>query len=267
MSKAVKAPAKKTSPVVWLGLVAAAVAVYIVTTPSDAPPPASSAKRKKPTASAKTDSLITQADYDAYKKPFPPVGVSPVDAFNPLVKQAVKTIPLKGVDLPTEGTRGVPTSLTGGEANWYVTGVPALNGVREALLENTASGEMQYLRAGDRWKGARVSGVDLTTVTLIGPRGAAIEVPVIQPGETPGGVKVVVAPNAPLAIPSGSISGTIGTPPAGGPRTVTLSDGRALQLPLPDANGVTAAPAAAAPATNGRNRRRSRNQGNPNNGQ
>ena len=260
MAKAVKEPGKKTSPVVWLGLVAAAVAIYIVTTPSDTPPPTSSAKKKK--AAAKTDGQITQADYNAYKKPFPPVGISAVDAFNPLVKQAVKETPVKAIDSPSEGTHGVPSSLTGGEENWYVTGVPSLNGVREALLENTATGQMQYVRTGDRWKASRVTGIDLTTLSLVGPTGASIQVPVIQPGEIPGGTKTPVASNVPLTIPSGGISGAIGGAPVAGPRTLTLSNGQTLQLPLPDASGTTAAPD---PRT--RRRNRNPNGGNSNNAQ
>ena len=269
MSKVAKVPAKKTSPVVWLGILGSVVAIYIVTTPPEAPPSNSSSTRKKKPAAAKTEGQITQADYEAYKKPFPPVGVSPVDAFNPLVKQAVKETTIKAIDLPEGTTKGVPSSLTGGEENWYVTGVPALNGVREALLENTGTGETRYLRTGDRWKSARVTGIDLATLSLVGPSGASVQVPVIQPGETPGGTKTAEIPaGAPLAIPGGTLSGAIGGTSAGGPRTLTLSNGQTLQLPLPDARGATIAPAASPdPNTRRRGRNRNRNTGTPNNGQ
>ena len=257
MAKAAKQPAKKTSPVVWAGIVAAAVAVYIVTTPSD-DAAATTSKRKKKTVASKNDGVITQADLDAYKRKFPPVVVQAVDAFNPLVKKQIKAaaiVPLEpSVEELEARTRAVPVSLTNGEQNWYVTGCPSLNGVREALLENTGTGELKYVRPGDRWKAARVQGVDLSTLTLVASNGTAVDVPILQPGETPGGDKKKDVPtNAPLPIPGSAISGTIGNGrSAGGPTTLTLSDGRTIQLPLPAASEQTAP--AAAPR-----RRRNRN--------
>jgi hypothetical protein len=132
-----------------------------------------------------------------------------------------------------------------------------LNGQREALLENTTTGETTYVSSGDTWKNARVSTVDVSSVVLVGPDGLSVDVPLQQYGETPGaGTRVATAPGvAPLAVPSGALSGAIGgsattgrptagaitpLPAAGGPSsaTMTLPDGRTIQVPL-DPNGVS----------------------------
>ncbi len=267
LKPAPKAPAKKTSPLVWVGLLATCAVAYVMLSPSDAPAPTTAKPKKRTTKDA---SLFTEADYKAAKSPFAPVTVAAVDAFNPLVKKTIKPV-LAGPMVTAGETKGmVPTKFTGGEADWYYTGCPEADGIKQALLENTTTGESVYVKPGQSFRVARIQSVDVSTVVLVGPDGTSSSVPIQAYGDVPGGGKTAVALNAPLGS-SGTalngpigIGGRIGVQPATGPQTITLSNGQTLQLPPTDGT----APAADNTATAGRRRRRNRNQtsGDPNNG-
>jgi hypothetical protein len=234
MATVAVSPKKKTSPVVWVALVAAAGAAYILTAPSDAPAPSSSTKRTKK-ASTKDDGLYTEADKLAK---FASVTTPVADVFNPLVKKpVVAKIPPPN---PGDGTPvGIDPRLTGGETNWYYTGLVELDGQREALLENTKTGETMYVSAGEGWKAARVRTVDVSAVVMVGPDGTAVRIPITQYGVAPGTnpVAAVAASGAPstqpLNVPSG-LTGQIGggaIRPIPGMATMTLPDGRTVQVP------------------------------------
>ena len=267
MAKAAKAPPKKTNPVFVAGGVGLAAIAWLVLNPADSGPSPSSTSRPKKRATAKDTSGFTPADEAALKNPFPPVIAGAVDAFNPLIKkQQVKAVPTLP-RIPEGGTAGmVPANLADGESNWYFTGAPQLNGVTQAVLENTVTNESVVLQPGQTFKSARLQSVDVSTVVLVGPSGSAVSVPIQGYGEVPGG-KTAVAANGPLPLPgvplSGPIGGTPGTisvQPATGPQTITLSNGQTLQL-------APAAPAGNDNPGNGRRRRRNRqNLGNSDNG-
>ena len=275
MSKVAKAPAKKTSPVMVVGGLAAVVVVYLLLTPASSSAPAPTATKPKP-KNAKDASGFMPADYAALKNPFPTAAVAAVDAFNPVVKKTV--LPPKLATLPPEpGTATqIPATLTGGEANWYFTGCPSTDGVRTALFENTSTGESVFVKAGQAFKAGTVQSVDISTVVLTGPNGVVANVPIVGFGETPGGgTKSLVAGNGPLPIPTGPIGGALPSAvgrPLGGPQTATLANGQTVQLPANLAAGA-GNDLNVAPDTNtnntGRRRRRNRNQnlGDPNNGQ
>lgn len=265
MAKAAKAPAKKTSPVVWVGLVALCAAVYLMIGGDNSAPVAT---RKRPKKSSTQDmGVLVKADYDAQAHPFPAVGFAAIDAFKPGITG--KTRPIAVVVPPVSGAGGIDPRYTGGEANWYYTGCPELNGQKQALLENTATSESVYVRPGDAFKDSRVGSIDVSTIVLVGKDGKSISVPIQAYGDVPGG-KSIVATNAPLPLPAGTLTGAIGgrlgnigVQPATGPSSITLNDGTTLQLPSTNGSGTDT-------NSNGRRRaRRNRNQnnlGDPNNG-
>ena len=270
MASVPKPPAKKTSPVVWVAVAGAAAAAFLVLGPSDSPASGVTTGAKARKRTTKDGGLFTEADRTAkfavYTQPA-------VDAFKPAILKPAPPVKLPPVD-PTQ-RNGVPLNLTGGEASWFITGWDSLNGSREALIENTATGQTVYVKPGDRWKAARVQSIDVSAVTMVGPDGKAIDVPIQEYGEVPGVAKTPIASNSPLGVPGAAINGAIGgttvTPrgigvrPVGGPSSITLSNGQTLQLPPGEA-------AAAVPATQddslgvGRRRRRNRNNGDSNNG-
>lgn len=235
----VAVPKKKTSPVVWVGVLAAAAAAYILTAPSDAPAPSTSSK-KRPKANSKTDGLYTPEDSLAK---FASVTTPVADVFNPLVKKPILAIkpPPQPVDPTGAGGGGIDSRLTGGEASWFYTGLVELDGQRQALLENTKTGETMYVSAGEGWKAARIRTVDVSAVVMVGPDGTAVRIPITQygvaPGTNPAAATTVAsaAPSTqPLNVPSGitgQIGGGAGIRPIPGMATMTLPDGSTVQVP------------------------------------
>lgn len=258
-------PKKKSSLPLLLGGGAAVLLLVVMTGPKDAPAATTSSTRAKKRTSAKDVGQYTTADRTAK---FPPLTLAAYDVFKPAVKKAVPTPPpLAGGESPG----GIPASMTGGDANWYYTGLVELNGSREALLENSTSGETQYVRAGGGFKAARVSTVDISAVTLVGPDGTVARVPLQQYGEAPGKASAltplpaVAAAGQPLNVPGAALAGTIGgnglsVRPTGGTATVQLPNGGTVQVPV-DVNGANDQNQT---RRNRRNRRNRDNSGDPN---
>ncbi|RYG26086.1 hypothetical protein EON82_04675 [bacterium] len=260
MASVATTPKRKTSPVVWVAIVAAAAAAFILTAPSDTSSAATSTAKKTSKSRAKDDGLYTEADRMAK---FASITTPVADVFNPLVKKPILAVkpPTQPADPATAGS--IDLRLTGGEAGWYYTGLVELDGKRQALLENTKTGETMYVSAGEGWKAARVSNVDIEAVVLIGPDGTSARIPISQYGVAPGAnpataVATTKPSTQPLNVPSG-ITGQIGggsIRPVPGTATMTLPDGRTVQVPYDpnNANGQGGG--------RRRNRRNNQNQGN-----
>lgn len=261
MAKAAKAPAKKSSLPLLLGAGVLLIGVVYMTQGSGDSTAATTTRKAKKTSS-KDMGVITQADLDAQKHPFPPATLASVDAFNPAIKTTIKQVKLP--ILPAAGAaQQIDPAFTGGEANWYFTGCPELDGQKQALLENTTTGDSVYVRPGDAFKDSRIASIDVATVVLVGKAGKSLDVPIVAYGDVPGGGKGPVAVNGPLTLPPGTLSGPIGVgrlgvQPATGPSSITLNDGSTMQLPGTGASGNN--------DNTGRRRRGRRNNGNSDNG-
>jgi hypothetical protein len=153
--------AKISRPALYLGLVAIGVAGYILTEP-DTPTRQVRPSTKKTTV---VNRLSTYTDED-YKAKFEPVNLVSSSAFKPLVARQTS-----GMALAADG--GIPAAFAGGEASWICTGTVEVDGVRQALLENRATGEGVFLRQGERWRNSVVSEVRADAVVLVGPGGEA----------------------------------------------------------------------------------------------
>ena len=240
MASVATIPKKKTSPVVWVAVVAAAGAAYVLTTPAD-PPTVASTTRKRTKSKSKEDAQYNEMDRTAK---FAPVVTPVADVFNPLVKKPVVIVAKipPSIDRPATNPGEIIGSLSGGEASWYYTGLVELDGQRQALLENTKTGETMYVSAGEGWKAARVRSVDVSAVVMVGPDGTSISIPISQYGVAPGGspgsattVASAAPPSTqPLNVPSG-ITGQIGAGagirPVPGTAMMTLPDGSTVQVP------------------------------------
>lgn len=153
---------KISRPVVYtLVLGAVAYGVVVLTEPETRPAPKRPAAQAARPASAKGD-LFTEQDYRAH---FERLSGIPRNAFRPLVAR-------RGPGSPDEARLdALPTSFTGGEANWRYTGNASLNGVRLALIENASTGEGVFLRVGERWKDAVLSAIEEEAIVMVGPFG------------------------------------------------------------------------------------------------
>ncbi len=160
----------------------------------------------------KTDDTYRPEDYTAK---FPPVNVTPRDAFKPLVAKTTKTL---ATEQPTPlAPNGIPAAFAGGDGNWVYTGNAEVNGVPNALLENGSTGDSVFLRPGERWKSLTVSRVTPNLIEVLGPTGQTYTVRIADetipeagtaPAGTPTGTLPAAVPNA-----RGALAGPIGADP------------------------------------------------------
>ena len=252
-------PKQKMSPTIkWALIVGAVAVVYTLVSGPDNSTTLTTAKKTK--KASKDAGLYTEEDTRAK---FASISAAPHDVFTPLVKKQVM-LAIKP-DVPGS----IMGALTGGEGNWYYTGVVELDGTKQALLENTVSGESVYVSPGETWKAARIASVDISTIVMIGPDGTEVKVPITQYGAAPGAVAATITPGTtpgtqPLAVGGAPIRGQIGAPtnvgvrPVPGMATMTMPDGSTMQVPF-DQNALNSA----TDQSGGRRRGGRRNRNNP----
>lgn len=195
--------AKISKPVLYLAIVAAGAAIYVLTSPN---PPI--AHTPPPTLHAKNNlgnGLFTDADYTTK---FTEGVLVSRDGFKPLV---VRKSNVLAAALAAAG--GIPSELAGGDPNWVCTGVSEVDGQRQALLENKVTGDGTFVKQGDKWKTSVVSQVLEDGVVLVGndsePKTVHIQQDNTQTTTDSSGDTTPLRP---------SLSGPIGnaTSPAGG---------------------------------------------------
>ncbi|MBS1724091.1 MAG: hypothetical protein JSS66_14190 [Armatimonadetes bacterium] len=202
---------KVSRPILYtavLGLVA--YAVVVLTEPDKKPKGKSTAVHKK-APGAKADQFL-EADY---KAKFTPVSTAPKNAFKPLVVR-------EGEDnqLQTQRFDSIPSAFTGGDPNWLYTGTATVDGVRVALVENSASGEGVFLKVGEMWKQAVLTSIEDEGIIMVGPGGAVRHIKLgfteqpAAPAPMSGNVPLTVTPslNGPIGQGQGGSGGGTGTP-------------------------------------------------------
>jgi hypothetical protein len=198
--------AKISKPVMYLALVAAGAAIYVLTSPNA--PVAHTAPPKTLHRNALVNGQFTDADFST--KFAEPVLVSR-DAFKPGVARKTNAL---AVALLAAG--GIPADLAGGDPNWVCTGVSEVNGVRQALLENKVTNDGEFVKQGDKWKSAVVSQVLEDGLVMVGndsePKTIHIQQDNTQ-AETDTGDTTPVRPSLTGVIGSGA-GGTVQALPA-----------------------------------------------------
>jgi hypothetical protein len=99
-----------------------------------------------------------------------------------------------------------PSSLGASTGTWQLTGINVIDGVRKALLENSASGELVFLKVGDVWSDQRVSAIEASAVILVNRQNQALRmgfVEPVQPTAASAGTTPVLLPNLPTPAPGG----------------------------------------------------------------
>jgi hypothetical protein len=221
---------KEVPPIILVGGVAIlAVLVYGQIFPADAAPTGPARKRTTKKSTSKAGTQYTKEDYEAkfavYNQPVR-------NSFQPLVVKAPPAVPT----IPPGTLPGAPNvlaaDLTGGEAGWAYTGYAEIDGIRQGLLENGSTGASVFLRAGQRWKNLTVRSITAENMTVTGPAGTNVTIPV---GDTtveqrtagnvvpPGGV-APGNPGAPLAGPIGGAAANNVPGAAPGTSGVTSTD-------------------------------------------
>lgn len=153
---------KVSRPVVYLGLIAVAVAAFLLT---EEEPARKSTTKPKTVASKPGDrSAFTVEDY---KATFEPVSGPVKNSFQPLVLR------YGGLDAGLLTPNVVPLEFAGGEPNWALTGIAYVDGVPTALIENSSTGEGFFVKHGDQFKASTVVRITPNSVVLSGPGGIA----------------------------------------------------------------------------------------------
>ncbi len=237
---------RKVSPVMVVGALAVLVAAYTLLSGPPTPPRRAANNRFLGGAASRkgAEDLYRPEDYTAS---FPPVDLPLRDAFRPGVAKT-RTVAKNAQSTPV-GVNGIPAGFTGGDPNWIYTGNAEVNGVPNALLENTSTQEGVFLRPGETWKDLSLEAVVGEAIVLLGPRGARRTVHLADPA-TPE-APVAAAPASPAGTPPGAL-------PAAAPNGRT-----ALAGPIgPGANDAAANPAAPNENRTGRDPNRPRRRQN-----
>lgn len=194
-------PNKKPSPVVIGGAVAlVATLIWYFATDTPKPVKKTTLIPKATTSSSTKKDVYLPEDYSAK---FEPVSMALNNAFKPdVIKQ-------KGVDpLSTIGSNGIPPGFVGGETTWIYTGNAEVDGIANALIENTATGEGVFLRPNEKWRNLVLTEVSGERITVEGPGGLMRTLTMPSTGG-PEGMDMSVTPLPPVgAVPPGGIPGT-----------------------------------------------------------
>ncbi|HZO91899.1 MAG TPA: hypothetical protein VFB38_26515 [Chthonomonadaceae bacterium] len=210
--------AKISRPILYIAIVGAIAYTAVILTEPDTP------ARKRAARSTKTAVVeaggFTKEDYTAHFARYRAQGRN---AFQPLI------VPHKASDKAKQAApKKTPLvnggiALNGKDGTWTLTGISALDGVQSALLENSATKEIQFVKVGDVWNGLRVASIGSDAVVFVNAQGqqARLTFPEIAPTPAPG--TGAAAPNPAVPGASAPPGGIPTAPPPraqrqGGPR-------------------------------------------------
>ncbi len=165
--------AKLSRPVIYVLVAAIGVGAWFLTEPESA------AKKKAARVGTTTargnkdaEGIVTAEDLKAR---FPRYAGAARDAFRPDIstskppappKPAPKLLP---VILPAPPKKSVASVALDA---WTLTGISWVNGEKTALIENKASGDSVFVRAGTDWKGLRVLAIETGALVFALPDGS-----------------------------------------------------------------------------------------------
>jgi hypothetical protein len=167
-----------------------------------------------------------------YKARFALLNEPAKNAFRPLVVRSNEARAAAGGGTPVLRipSNEVPASMAGGDANWIYTGVATIDGVPNALLENSSSGDGVFLKPGDRWKGSTVLTVTTNSIVLQGPDRVSrtIELEVESDEATPAAGITALPPAGatPVVPPLAGAIGGLGVQPEAAPPVRTPGENR-----------------------------------------
>jgi hypothetical protein len=190
---------KKTSPVVWAGLLAVCAAIYF-NVDGGASSAAANPKRKPPAPATKKDDF-TPADYTAKFDALE--AKTATNAFNPLVVRSQGKNSVPTID------GAIPAAFADGDGNWQYKGYATVDGTANALLENQNSGEGVFVKPGERWKSCRVLTITRDSVVMQGTSGAARTIPIVSEDQPVS--RTASTSLTPLPVPN-PITGAISDP-------------------------------------------------------
>ena len=150
-----------SKPVLYGMIGVVALAGWYLTEPEATKPGA--AKPKAASSKDKSKGVIF-TDQD-YKARYASLEGGPRNVFKPLVERST------GPSSELLSPNSIPSDFTGGDPNWIFTGMATVDGVAMGLVENSSSGDGEFLKIGQRWKRARVLRISPEALVMESERG------------------------------------------------------------------------------------------------
>lgn len=147
---------KISRPVVYVTVLGVAAYAYVLVTQPDAAP-TKKAKHSLGTTT-KDQNGITAEDLKAHFARYVGQGR---DTFIPKVVPKKGAVALAKIEGPTPG------KLALGTGTWSLTGITVIDNSRSAVMENTSTHEIFFLKTGDHWNGMHVAAVDADSVVFV----------------------------------------------------------------------------------------------------
>lgn len=219
--------AKNNRVLLYGGLAAVAIAGFVLTSPPETESSTSATERPASGSRSRTtqETAFNKQDEEATFVRFE--GTSP-NVFTPLVKKASPgTLGAVGTALlPNQ----IPPVYVSGKLTWFYTGTAYIDQVPEALVEDTATGQGEYLRVGQTFQNARVVAITPNTLVIEGSAGRTTlrlleDRPIVEDDE--------LAPFNPLSGAVGSTADTnanvLPDPRTGRPMNADTSNGLLIE--------------------------------------
>lgn len=173
----------------FLGIGAVALLAYFYLGGDDAPTASKTAAPPPVAKVAGPADAYVKADYTAN---YPALKVTAKDAFLPLVRKAPAG----------EADKGLPSSITGG-GSWSYDGSVSVDNKVQGLLDETKTGESDYVSVGEHWKHGRIKRITDSEIILAGDDGTMATMKMGVPSDAAEKKGVVASDNtnqpAPLA--------------------------------------------------------------------
>lgn len=237
-------------PKLVIGGVAIGAIAFLMTGSPETPRKKAASAKPKAASRAKAEDEFTKADYDAK---FVSAKVAVRDVFSPLVMAS------SGGRGGSAAPNAIPFEFTGSKEAWVYTGTAVIDGVPNALVENTSTGEGEFIKVGQTWKLATVRRITPTSLTLTNAGGKVQTMDLMRDLEMDDRalVNAQVQPVAPQGRGDSGRSGGWGQPGSGGssgfnggsfgrpggiPGQATPLPGGGVAFPLPGGGGAIALP-------------------------
>lgn len=189
--------AKANRTYIYIGVVALAIAGFVLTAPPEAPAGKSSTRRKPPAKKAAVAETFTEEDFNAK-----------FERLNEPIKNSFKPLVVRKAGGQSQGQlmpNQVPIDFTQGDGSWFYTGTAVVDQIPTALVENRTTGEAVFLKVGQKWLASTVTRITPTTLSLSGPSGKSLTLELlVDPAISDEFTGMSVEPINPLSGPIGT---------------------------------------------------------------
>ncbi len=168
-----------SKPVGFLAVFAVALGIYAYSDPGTAKTGRAEKPKKKVARKADAGWDFPPVDHSVH---FDKPKAITRDPFLPVVKNLRMLAPPL---MEKDDVVQIPGRLAGGEGGWAYTGMVEVDGARMALLENSSTKKVGYVREGEDWKKAHVVGITTACIVLSDEKGVAETIYRFNPNDPP----------------------------------------------------------------------------------